>query len=405
MLLKRRMIGVFFLVSMFVCTACGSDETAGAQETRVIKESEYRSAADTEGAGNKTVSGDGEASGNGTVVLSTVSESTAGGQELETEEATAESSEEPVYRPLDAGALEAAVWYPYWDNETADEELSTIGEGCDKVCFFAAYYDKNNAPFIPDDISRAYSRLKEKGQLSRKKTYLTFVNDKLLDKGSSLKDTGLLYSLLGDEEKGRQHAKDCIRLTQSLGCDGIEIDYEAIKKDMELWKHFNSFAQIISEEAEAAGLPLRIVFEPSAPVSSYDWPSYPEYVMMCYNLYGFGTEPGPKADIDFIKEMADKMKLLSGEIDLAFANGGFDFASDGAVKQINLSSITQILDENKITPSRDSSSGDMYFTYTDEGGLGHEIWYADQETLKLWMETAQNCGIEKVSVWRLGGNL
>lgn len=390
MLLKRRLAGIFSIVlSLFALSGCGSDGGGAAQVqgTKVIKESEHRSQAEEAG----------------TSVASLVKTDDEGGYHESGDDA-AETEVQPEAKPLDVSALETTVWYPYWDNATADEELALIGDGCDTVCFFASYYDKNNVPFIPDDITRACKRLSDSGQLTGKKTYLTFVNDKLLDKGSSLKDTTLLYSLFGTGEKAEQHAKDCIQLTKSLGCEGIEIDYEAIKKDAELWKCFNSFTHILAEQARAEGMPLRIVFEPSAPIGSYDWPSYPEYVMMCYNLYGFGTEPGPKADVTFVREMAEKMKALPGEINLAFANGGFDFAGDGSVKQINLSNITQILNDTKITPSRDESSGALFFVYTDGSGLSHEIWYADQETMQLWMETAQNCGIDRVSVWRLGGN-
>ena len=32
-----------------------------------------------------------------------------------------------------------SVWYPYWDNATADTELEYIGDDLDTICFFAAY--------------------------------------------------------------------------------------------------------------------------------------------------------------------------------------------------------------------------------------------------------------------------
>ncbi len=32
---------------------------------------------------------------------------------------------------------------------------------------------------------------------------------------------------------------------------------------------------------------------------------------MCYNLYGNGTEPGPKADWDFLREIHEKFRDLS----------------------------------------------------------------------------------------------
>ncbi|MCR5094374.1 MAG: glycosyl hydrolase [Lachnospiraceae bacterium] len=298
-----------------------------------------------------------------------------------------------------------AVWYPYWDYATADRELELIGEDLTTICFFAAYFDVNNRPFIPQDTSETYKRLSKAGKLSGRNTYLTFVNDKLLAQGSSLKDTDLLYELIGDRTKAKAHAQEVIRLTKELGCTGIEIDYEAIKKDQVLWGHFNDFITILAEETQASSMPLRVVFEPSAPIDLYEWPASPEYVMMCYNLKGYGTEPGPKANIAWIRELSEKMKVLGGRINLAFASGGFDFGADGTTAQIDYAKAVKLVSGSGAEPQRDEKSGALYAAYEDENGGRHEIWYADQETLKKWIGTAGECGIKRFSIWRLGGNI
>ncbi len=304
-----------------------------------------------------------------------------------------------------SGGSDISVWYPYWDNATADEELEKIGDDLNTICFFAAYYDVDNRPFIPDDTTAAFERLNKNGTLSGKNTYLTFVNDKRLEKGSSLKDTELLYALIGNDELSAQHVKEVIDMAKGLGCSGVEIDYEAIKRDDKLWGLFNSFVTKLANEAQQQEINLRIVFEPSAPIQSYTWPSYPEYVMMCYNLHGYGTDPGAKAEPSWIKELAAKMKTLSGKANLAFATGGFDFAADGSVKQINLKDALSIKDQKGAEAATDTVSGDKYFDYTDENGQTHQVWYADQETLKLWIQAAKDSGIDRISIWRLGGNL
>ncbi len=300
---------------------------------------------------------------------------------------------------------EVTVWYPYWDNETADDELAAIGDDVDTICFFAAYFDKNSKLFVPDNITDKIGEFKKSGYLKGKTTFLTIVNDKLLDQGSSLKDTELLYEILGNSNLAEKHADNVIKLAGKTGLGGIEIDYEAIKKDKELWGHFNEFIKVLSEKASKENISLRVIFEPSAPIDSFEWPEYPEYVMMCYNLKGYGTEPGPKADVEFIKGLYEKMSVLNGKVNLAFATGGFDFADDGSVKQLNYNAAVALCDEYGGTPERDPGSSAMYFSYTDEVNTEHQVWYADQETLKVWIETAKNSGCEKVSIWRLGGNL
>ena len=300
---------------------------------------------------------------------------------------------------------DVSVWYPYWDYATADAELKEMGDDLNTICFFAAYYDVNNKPFIPKDTTETYAKLNKNGTLKDRNTYLTFVNDKLLEKGSSLKDTDLLYALIGNEDLANQHVSDVIALTKSLGCGGVEIDYEAIRKDYALWELFNSFVTKLSREASNEGLALRIVFEPSAPFQNYTWPSDAEYVMMCYNLFGYGTEPGPKANPSWVKELAAKMNTLPGVKNLAFATGGFDFSADGKVAQIGKADAVALLSQKNAEVQRDAASGALWFDYTDEGGTTHQVWYADEETINLWKQAGREGGINRVSIWRLGGNL
>lgn len=316
-----------------------------------------------------------------------------------------EEVQEEVLSAAKVSVPDFGVWYPYWDYDTATAELDNYGARVNTVCFFAAYYDVNNKAFIPEDTRNTFAQLNASGRLGGKNTYLTFVNDKLLNQGSSLKDTALLYELIGDRERAAAHADEIISLTRGLGCQGIEIDYEAIKKDAALWGLFNSFVDILSEKAGAQGMPLRIVFEPSAPVSEYSWSSYPEYVMMCYNLHGYGTEPGPKADNEWLRSLCERMNALPGTVNMAFANGGFDFSANGDVKQIDYRDAKALLSAHSSTAQRDPASAAMYFAYTDENGTGHEVWYADEETITTWTGVVRNCGISRVTVWRLGGNI
>ena len=314
-------------------------------------------------------------------------------------------TEKQISDKTEVGSPFTSVWYPYWDYDTADRELELIGDDLDTICFFAAYYDVNGEPFIPQDTQETFSKLNNSGKLDKKHTYLTFVNDKLLEKGSSLKDTDLLYDLLGNADLADRHADDIIKLAKDFGCEGIEIDYEAIKKDRKLWQHFYEFVNVLCEKAQKESIPVRVVFEPSAPITEYDWPGYPEYVMMCYNLNGYGTKAGPKADIAWIKELCEKMKTLKGQPNMAFAGGGFDFSDDGSVSQIDYCLAEQIRTDKQADVQRDENSGALYFSYTDENATDHQIWYADQETIRIWIQTAKDCGIDRVSIWRLGGNI
>ncbi len=334
---------------------------------------------------------------------SSVSSDTAKEGEGEASEKTENRSSAEEGKVSETASL--TYWLPYWNMETVYEELDQLGSSVDTICFFAAYFDKNNQVFVPDETRQAVEKLRGEGKLQNRTSYLTFVNDKLLEQGSSLKDTDLVYALIKKPADADRHVQEIIALTRSLGCDGVEIDYERLRRDEKLWKYFLAFEQKLWDACNAEGLKLRIVLEPSAPIEKFDWPEGPEYVMMCYNLYGDDTEPGPKADMAFLKEMVQMMELLPGKINLALANGGFDFAADGSTRQINYCDVMALQAQYGGEAVRDQGSADMVYQYSDDAGSRHEVWYADSVTLESWMNTIRGLGHERFSVWRLGGNL
>ena len=137
--------------------------------------------------------------------------------------------------------------------------------------------------------------------------------------------------------------------------------------------------------------------------------------MMCYNLYGYGTKPGPKADKVFLLELVDKMKKVSVNRGYALATGGFDFADNGQIKAITKQEAEEILVdysssnmnseaavESKITVIRDDDSKCNVFKYTDDNGINHEVWYADNVTLDYLEDILSEAGEKNISIWKLG---
>lgn len=293
------------------------------------------------------------------------------------------------------------VWATYWDTEGLTESLNNKSDSYDAIGFFAAYYDENAKAFIPEGTVNLTQELKALGLFDKKTSYLTFVNDQTTPSGSKLKDSELVYSLIGSDDKRMAHIDEVIAMTKEGGYGGIEIDYEAIKNDMTLWNAFVDFIKQLYEKTTQENLKLRVLFEPGAPIDAFDWPKGPEYVMMCYNLYGYGTNPGPKADPAFLKDMVAKMEPLGDNINFALANGGFDWTDDGGITQIQNPEIEKLINTYGLTPVRDNDSFDMVISFTDDAGLTHTIWYADDTTIEEWKKVIKELGHEGFSLWRL----
>ena len=298
---------------------------------------------------------------------------------------------------LEFGKLSA--WVAYWDLDVNDE-ISALNKNLENLCYFAASFDEENKIYINDKILNFYNKTKN----NKYNKYLTIVNDKIKKDGSSIqKDIKLLDDILSSDEKIENHVQEVINLTKSNGFDGVEIDYEQIKNNTELWDKYMTFISKLYKTCNDEKLKLRVLLEPNIPFDDINFVEGPIYVMMCYNLHGVFSKPGEKANPKFIKGLIEKMKSVPGEKNFALATGGFDWSSEGKTK-----SITEIEARSKIVEydakvERDKESNTLVFKYEDENKINHEVWYADAITLSSWISIVKESGYD-ITLWKLGGN-
>ena len=304
--------------------------------------------------------------------------------------------EEGIFKEIDA----LSSWVTYWDLKV-DEEINLLGQRLKELSYFAVYYDENQELVLPKDLVDFYSDAPYK---DKRVNYITIVNDEVNSDGTSkVKDKELLHSLLMEENIRSTHIEEIINLALDNDFQGIEMDYENLKKDEELWDNYLLFIEELYKEAKEKNLKVKVVLEPSAPIEDLDFPEGPTYVMMCYNLHGGFSEPGPKATPDFIKELILKMEKVPGEKSFAIATGGFDWGDNGKVLSLTEKGAKELIKTYGVSVTRDEESKCNVFNYEDQEGVSHEVWYADLETLNEWMKVIkENSG--KVSIWRLGHN-
>ena len=300
---------------------------------------------------------------------------------------------------------QGAAWMVYWDGAGVLEEAQQLGDGLHAIVYFAAYFDDTDFLFVPSELDSLYDETEKLFGDAMPFRYLSVVNDREQASGSPLiKDTEILEMLFETPESIDLHVRDLISLAKDYGYDGLEIDYERIR-DQALWEDFSAFIHALVPQAAEAGLQLRVLFEPSAPLRKLTFPEGPEYVMMCYNLYGDHGGPGPKADPDFLADMVKSMQYLPGRKTFALATGGFEWVGGKNARAVTQLQALSLAEEFQAEPARDEKSGAMFFTYQDSLKRTHEVWFADDVTLQHWAQTIRDSGDYGVDIWRLGGNL
>ncbi|WP_433387120.1 hypothetical protein [Absicoccus porci] len=285
------------------------------------------------------------------------------------------------------------VWSVYWDCTSDVRTIQRNRKKIDGIGVFSAYYPDGKTLSLPEksnDLIQHLASIEDEPAIPR---YLCVVNDT----DSENKSVDLLKEIMKESEKNAQSIVDMAIQNQ---CMGIEIDFENIRNDINLWNQFINFEKDLMDLCSKNHLALRIVLESSTPVDQIDLPSGPEYVVMCYNLYGNGTKPGPKADMDFLKDMVAKFESLD-HVSYALANGGYDFEGSKKAEAVTSSQIQTLILEKKAKPKRDPSSQALYFTYGS-----HTVWFADEKTLTFWakiLDTAAGRTVD-ISLWRLFRN-
>ena len=294
-----------------------------------------------------------------------------------------------------------ASWLAYWDMDAGGKDLKEIGSKLDRLSYFGAYFDKDDCLFLPPEIADQKNKLKTGGKYE---TYLTFVNDRQNADGSVIqKDRGVIRRLLSNDILMDSHVDEIIAMTRKGGYNGIEIDYEKIWKDEDLGRSFLRFTQKLYQKAVQNHLKVRIVLEPSAPFSMSDFLSGPEYVVMFYNLYGLHSQPGPKANKEFIQRTISRMEALPGDKSAAFSTGGCIWGTNGKKSYLTEAEAKRLAVQYDAKRERDEDSRCIVFKYQDKG-VAYQVWYADVETLNYWISLAQQQGVNNISLWRLGGN-
>lgn len=301
---------------------------------------------------------------------------------------------EPVLQPWDT------AWIVYWDSGQ-QEELSALSGEVQSVCLFSCLYEEDGDVVIPDGID-ALSGLAD--ALSFPTVYLSFTNDVRRSDGSvTQKDAMFLPVLWADSGRIRKTIRGILEAVRAAGANAVEIDFENIG-DSGQWGEFEAFLRELLTRAQEEGFPVRAVLGSDTPVEELSLPEGAVYTVMCYNLYGTHSGPGPKADLAFLRKTAQRFSALP-DMRYALATGGFEWDSaDKVTRSLTQAQAEEIAEQRRREPERDASSMALSFTYRD-GLSRYTVWYADAVTLAAWQQEIASVDPDaRFDLWRVGGN-
>ena len=302
----------------------------------------------------------------------------------------------------DETAYTYGAWLPYWEYDASMGEVEALSGSLDRAVAFACLFDSEDQPLMLTDTQTLLTALTQTCAGTDASVFLSIVNDVELSPGEyDNKSAALLGRLFADDEAINLHLEALVALIDQYCLGGLELDYENLKSDTQLWAGYVKLIARAWAICDRDGVRLRVVLPWDAPKYA-DLPVGPEYSVMCYNLYGYHSGPGPKADFAFLKTTCELYAALPVKARMAFATGGFDWHGD-QIDALTQTQAVTLLSDAQVTPTRDANSAALKATFTADGEQ-HEVWYTDAQTLAAWRDVCAAYGFTGFDLFRLGDN-
>lgn len=301
---------------------------------------------------------------------------------------------------VDEVSLSTSIWLVDWQVEESLYDVAQIVDSIDNLSLFATYFDENGEFYQPEQTEQLINKT-IKDLSSPKSVYMTFVNDQFMADGTIIqKNPVLLNDILASSSSRNNHIEQLLTYAKNFQIDGIEIDYEKIPKD--LTDEFLRFIDELYVALDERGLSLRVILEPSFPLKIDALAQDIQFVVMAYNVFGFHSGPGPKANYQFLDKVVSAFPNQVGNVGIALATGGFRWHGDN-VQSLTEKDIQTLIDRHQVKPKRDNESDALTFTYSEDNNQV-EVWYADNVTLTSWVRyLALKGDYRNFSFWRSGG--
>jgi spore germination protein YaaH len=220
--------------------------------------------------------------------------------------------------------------------------------------------------------------------------------------------------------------------------DGIDLDYEkfAFSDGRETWDttrpNWVAFVDDLATALHGAGKTVTVSAPPSGDYWVYDYEAIGKVVdgirIMAYD-YSTG-EAGPIAPIEWVADVVASAKKLvpADKLVLGVPVYGYDWpvstvgtcpgtdADQPRRSNVSAKTAAELATARGIVPTRDSTSGELTFSYTDTlagiDGVGEAVsctvtrtvWYVDAQAVhdRAWLAERQDLG--GISIWSLGSD-
>lgn len=225
----------------------------------------------------------------------------------------------------------------------------------------------------------------------------------------ALFDRQKLNTLLNSKEARAKLIDSLIALAREKNYQVLNIDFESVAPDDK--NAYNNFLAELSaalKQTETGLMAAAPALERFAPWSAaYDYAEIAKYVdklvIMAYDKHWRTGDPGPIAPYDWVTRVISyaRQSLPADKIILGLGIYGYDWPDGQPGRALSCRQAEKLAASRKAQVSWRPVYQLPNFTYQDDAGILHQVWYENRESLKLKLDFAKSQGLAGVSIWRI----
>jgi len=245
---------------------------------------------------------------------------------------------------------------------------------------------------------------------------LPVVHNLLYESGGQEASRAVVRDMVATQQSRSTAIDNIIALIDRFGFDGVNIDIEDVymEDSARLSQFYTELGSAMHSRGYflSASVPSRIRdFPPFNPFSDpFDYSAIgaavDQFIVMLYNEHGWpGSGPGPVVSSGWMNKVVGYTltKMPASKIVAAISVFGFDFnLTTGRNTYVTHEMATELAAQHNAEIIFDQDTLTPMFSYTDEEGNDHEVWFENSESVIAKMRLAWQQGISGVALWRLG---
>ncbi len=318
----------------------------------------------------------------------------------------------PTAAPEEDRAVEPTYvgYVPYWDQPAALRTVEQHPAVFDQVSPMWYSLDRDGRVVLADDEYAVPDPAAVAAMQARGAMVLPTITN--LRNGDW--NPGLVQSMLADDEVMTAHVAAIRELVAQSGYDGIDVDYEDLEAEDR--NRYSTFLARLSEAMHADGkLITSSVYAKNSEPGPNPHNQAQDYALigavcdqvrvMTLDYHYAEGDPGPIAPIDWVDEsiawaitQIPARKVLVGVVLL-----GTDWPEDGTGTVVTHEEATALAAATGSTVSYLDAGDSPNFSYTDDDGTDHQVWFEDAQSSAVKLELIDRYGLGGAMFWRLGG--